>query len=124
MMDSEDVNLIREVGKALVMTHDYNKTIRYYENALREDPNLLDLRTDLAELYIKLKDFDKAKEILIDAMKYLKNFDESENDTKPKKVQYLMLMAKIFLEEDVLKGDWKFKPNVDALGALKEARNT
>lgn len=68
------------------MTHDYNKTIRYYENALREDPNLLDLRTDLAELYIKLKDFDKAKEILIDAMKYLKNFDESETDTKPKKV--------------------------------------
>lgn len=58
------------------MTHDYNKTIRYYENALREDPNLLDLRTDLAELYIKLKDFDKSKEILIDAMKYLKNFDE------------------------------------------------
>lgn len=124
MMDTEDVNLIREVGKALVMTHDYNKTIRYYENALREDPNLLDLWTDLAELYIKLKDFDKAKEILIDAMKYLKNFDESETDTKPKKVHYLMLMAKIFLEEDVMKGDWKFKPNVDALGALKEARNT
>ena len=76
IMDTEDVNLIWEVGKALVMTHDYNKTIRYYENALREDPNLLDLRTDLAELYIKLKDFDKSKEILIDAMKYLKNFDE------------------------------------------------
>jgi len=124
MMDTEDVNLIREVGKALVMTHDYNKTIWYYENALREDPNLLDLWTDLAELYIKLKDFDKAKEILIDAMKYLKNFDEQETDTKPKKVHYLMLMAQIFLEEDVMKGDWKFKPNVDALGALKEARNT
>jgi len=124
MMDTEDVNLIREVGKALVMTHDYNKTIRYYENALREDPNLLDLRTDLAELYIKLKDFDKAKEILIDAMKYLKNFDEQETDTKPKKVHYLMLMAKIFLEEDIQKGEWKFKPNLDALGALKEARNT
>ncbi len=123
-MDTEDVNLIREVGKALVMTHDYNKTIRYYENALREDPNLLDLRTDLAELYIKLKDFDKAKEILIDAMKYLKNFDEQETDTKPKKVHYLMLMAKIFLEEDIQKGEWKFKPNLDALGALKEARNT
>lgn len=123
-MDTEDVNLIWEVGKALVMTHDYNKTIWYYENALREDPNLLDLWTDLAELYIKLKDFDWAKEILIDAMKYLKNFDEQETDTKPKKVHYLMLMAKIFLEEDIQKGDWKFKPNVDALGALKEAWNT
>lgn len=101
MMDTEDISLIREVGWALVMTHDYNKTIRYYENALREDPNLLDLWTDLAELYIKLKDFDKAKEILIDAMKYLKRFDENETDTKPKKVHYLLLMAKIFLEEDI-----------------------
>lgn len=124
MMDTEDISLIREVGRALVMTHDYNKTIRYYENALWEDPNLLDLWTDLAELYIKLKDFDKAKEILIDAMKYLKRFDENETDTKPKKVHYLLLMAKIFLEEDVQKGEWKFKPNQDALGALKEARNT
>lgn len=124
MMDTEDISLIREVGKALVITHDYNKTIRYYENALWEDPNLLDLRTDLAELYFRLKDFDKAKEILIDAMKYLKKFDENETDTKPKKVHYLLLMAKIFLEEDVQKGDWRFKPNLDALGALKEARNT
>ena len=57
-------------------------------------------------------------------MKYLKKFDENETDTKPKKVHYLLLMARIFLEEDVQKGDWKFKPNLDALGALKEARNT
>lgn len=54
-------------------------------------------------------------------MKYLKKFDENETDTKPKKVHYLLLMAKIFLEEDVQKGEWKFKPNQDALGALKEA---
>jgi len=123
MIDPEDLSLIREVGKALVMTHDYNKAIRYYENALREDPNLLDLRTDLAELYIKLKDFDKGREILIEALKYLKSIDESEVDTKPKKVHYLLLMAKIFLQEDIQKGDYKFKANLDALGALKEARN-
>lgn len=29
--DSDDLVLIREVGKALVMTHDYNKAIKYYE---------------------------------------------------------------------------------------------
>jgi len=109
MMDTEDISLIREVGSALVMTHDFNKAIRYYENALREDPNLLDLRTDLAELYIKLKEFEKGKEILIEAMKYLKKVDEQETDTKPKKVHYLLLMAKIFLEEDVQNGDYKFK---------------
>ena len=85
---------------------------------------MLDLRTDLAELYIKLKEFDKGKEILIEAMKYLKKVDEQEIDTKPKKVHYLLLLAKIFLEEDVQRGDYKFKQNLDALGALKEARNT
>ena len=128
MKDTEDISMIREVGKALVMTHDYNKAIRYYENALREDPNLLDLRTDLAEFYIKLKDFDKAKEILINAMKFLKEAEESDTNSMLKnnqmKVHYLLLMSKIFLEEDVAKGESKFKKNLDALGALKEARNT
>lgn len=76
-MDLEDIALVREVGKALVMTHDYNKAIRYYENALREDPTLLDLRTDLAELYIKLKDFEQGRETLINALKYLKTVEDT-----------------------------------------------
>lgn len=29
--DRDDLVLIREVGKALVMTHDYNRAIKYYE---------------------------------------------------------------------------------------------
>lgn len=41
----------------------------------------------------------------------------------PKKVHYLVLMAKIFLEEDKIKGDFKMKKNRDAIGALTEARN-
>lgn len=31
---SEDVLLVREVGKALVMTHDYNRAIKYYETQI------------------------------------------------------------------------------------------
>lgn len=57
------------------MTHDYNRAIRYYENALREDPKLLDLRTDLADLYIRLKAFEDSKRVLIEALKSLKHFD-------------------------------------------------
>jgi hypothetical protein len=29
--DPDDLVLIREVGRALVMTHDYNRAIKYYE---------------------------------------------------------------------------------------------
>lgn len=55
------------------MTHDYKRAIKYYETTLQEDPKLLDLRTDLAELYIKLKAYEDAKRVLIAALKYLKD---------------------------------------------------
>jgi hypothetical protein len=32
-------------------------------------------------------------------------------------------MAKIFLEEDVQSGEWRFKPNEDAYKALKDAKD-
>ena len=38
--DPDDLVLIREVGKALVMTHDYNRAIKYYEQTLHEEPHL------------------------------------------------------------------------------------
>lgn len=116
----DDISLVREIGKAHVMTHDYNKAIRYYETALSDDPKLLDLSTDLAELYFKLKAFDEAKRVIIEAMKSLSNIDDTDV-TNPKRVQYTLLMAKIFLEEDVQSGDWRFKPNEDASKALYDA---
>lgn len=64
--DSDNISLIREVGQALVMTHDYNRAIKYYEETLHEDPKLDDLRVDLAELYIKLKEFSNSKRVLIE----------------------------------------------------------
>jgi tetratricopeptide repeat protein 21B len=65
---------VREVGKALVMTHDYNRAIKYYEQTLQDDPKLFDLRIDLAELYIKLKAYDDSRRVLIEALKTLKDF--------------------------------------------------
>lgn len=37
----DDTVLVREVGKALVMTHDYKRAIKYYETTLMEDPKLV-----------------------------------------------------------------------------------
>jgi len=53
------------------MTHDYNRAVKYYETRLQEDPRLLDLRSDLADLYQKLKVFEHAKRVLKDGMVYL-----------------------------------------------------
>jgi len=72
--DADDIVLVREVGKALVMTHDYNRAIKYYEQTLQDDPKLFDLRIDLAELYIKLKAYDDSRRVLIEALKTLKDF--------------------------------------------------
>jgi len=43
-------------------------------------------------------------------------------DMKAKNVQYLLMMARVFLEEDQATHDWKFKENIDAKSALIEAR--
>lgn len=112
---------MREVGKALVMTHDYKRAVKYYETCLQDDPKLLDLRTDLADLYIKLRAFEDAKRVLIDALKFLKD-QKPDIDMKAKNVQYLIMMSKVFLEEDMQQPDWHFKENIDAKQALIEAR--
>lgn len=41
MYSPDDTHLVREVGKALVMTHDYKRAVRYYEQTLLEDPKLV-----------------------------------------------------------------------------------
>ena len=111
--DPDDLVLIREVGKALVMTHDYNKAIKYYEQTLQDDPKLFDLRIDLAELYIKLKAFDDSKRVLIDALKSIKDFKQ-DITTKSRNVNTLILLSQVYLEEDMQGTDWKFKENPDA----------
>ena len=118
---SEDTNLVREVGRALVMTHDYNRAVKYYETRLKEDPKLLDLRSDLASLYIRLKLFDHAKRVLIDGLKYLKT-QENSLDVKSRNVTFLISMAKLCMEEDMAYPGWKLKENPDAKQAIIEAR--
>lgn len=41
---------------------------------------------------------------------------------KAKNVSYLLMMSKVFLEEDMQQSDWHFKENIDAKQALIEAR--
>ena len=55
--------LASKIGQALVKTHNYTKAINYYEAALKTE-NQQFLRCDLAELYLKLRQFDRAERTL------------------------------------------------------------
>ena len=103
------------------MTHDYSRAVKYYETQIAQDERLLDLRQDLAELYFRLKAFEDAKRVLIDALKYLSS-QPTNLEVKSKNVQYLLLYAKVNLEEDMQYPDWKFKENIIARQSLIEAR--
>jgi tetratricopeptide repeat protein 21B len=59
-----DSAIASKIGKALVTTHEYNKAIEYYENAVKNSNGNSSLRSDLAELYLKLKKLDEAERVL------------------------------------------------------------
>ncbi len=61
--------LASKVGQALIKTHHFNKAINYYEAALKT-PNQQFLRGDLAELYLKLKHYDRAERTLLVALNH------------------------------------------------------
>ena len=54
----------------------------------------------MAELYIKLKAFDDSKRVLIEALKSIKNLKD-DIDTKSKSVNTLLLLSKVYLDEDM-----------------------
>lgn len=62
-----DYGLAQKIGQALVKTHNYNKAINYYEAALKAGGQAR-LRYDLAELLVRIRQYDKAEKILNQAL--------------------------------------------------------
>lgn len=59
-----DLTLASKMGEALVKTHEYEKAVAYYESAVRG--GLSSLQPDLAVLLMKLGQFEKAEQMLIE----------------------------------------------------------
>uniref|UniRef100_A0A6Q2YY18 Tetratricopeptide repeat domain 21B n=1 Tax=Esox lucius TaxID=8010 RepID=A0A6Q2YY18_ESOLU len=100
----KDGALASKIGKALVKTHNYTKAITYYEAALKtEQQNFLCY--DLAELLMKMRQYERCEKVLQDALAH-----------DPGKSR-LMLQFRTFLIGFYIQG--KVDKNDDALLSLQ-----
>ena len=63
----KDSTLAKKIGQALIKSHHYSKAISYYLAALKSGHQNL-LKYDLAELYMKLNQYDNAEKIITEAL--------------------------------------------------------
>ena len=92
--NARDSVLASKVGQALIKTHNYNKAIIYYETALKSETQQF-LRKDLAELFLKLRQFEKAERTIQVA---LEQGEEGELSQMVERVGYMRLLSKVHLE--------------------------
>ncbi|KFQ72482.1 Tetratricopeptide repeat protein 21B, partial [Phaethon lepturus] len=88
----KDPALASKIGKALIKTHNYVKAISYYEAALRSGHQNF-LCYDLAELLMKLKQYEKAEKVLQQA---LDHEPVNELSSLMEDGRYQVLLAKIY----------------------------
>ena len=111
--NARDSVLASKVGQALIKTHNYNKAIIYYETALKSDTQQF-LRKDLAELFLKLKQFDKAEKTIDVA---LERQDVVELHQMIERAGYMKLLSKVHREAKQLDSALKVLGNAVELQA-------
>ncbi|KAL5110572.1 Tetratricopeptide repeat protein 21B [Taenia crassiceps] len=69
-----DLRVASKMGEALVMTHEFERAVLYYESALQRDTliGLSSLLPDLTLLLVRLKQLDKAEAILTACLESIK----------------------------------------------------
>ena len=95
----------------------------------------MDLRTDLAQVYVKRREFDPAKSCIITGLRNLKQRDPTLIETQKYNVEFLILMSDLILKETRINEQNKHLGNMgsnssggfeitrkDAIQALKDAK--
>jgi tetratricopeptide repeat protein 21B len=115
-LNPRNVGLASKIGKALLSTHDYKKAMNYYQEALRSSENgPIQLRLDLAGLYLKLKNYGRAADVLDEYLSKDGDINDDDDEDGPARnrpkggrnvveltsqVKCLLLLAKIHDERD------------------------
>nr|CCC92868.1 predicted tetratricopeptide repeat protein [Trypanosoma congolense IL3000] len=95
-MDPENSELAVLIGRALVSTHDYQRAIRYYRDAVAADKSKFAVRADLATLFWHLGAVDHAITVLKEAPAYQSEPDVGEGVERAiERVNCALLMCKI-----------------------------
>uniref|UniRef100_A0A182SMF2 Tetratricopeptide repeat protein 21B n=1 Tax=Anopheles maculatus TaxID=74869 RepID=A0A182SMF2_9DIPT len=107
-----DALLASKLGRAYVRTHQYQKAISYYQEAILHPENY-PLKLDLAELYLKLKQYQNAEQTLADELS-AKVSDSDELSALQVRTKQYLLLARIREKAGQLNA---------SLQTLKEARD-
>ena len=116
-INNKDENIVRDMGKALVATHNYLRASDYYENALRQSPNRVDLKLDLGNLYILINNFKRASELLTFET-FADDFQAPNVDTMKRNVQGFLSIYKLNLKKQ---GVNDLRPNDTAKKGIEKA---
>ena len=112
-----DLFLTREIGRALVLTHDYEQAIRYYKDSIATSQNT-SLMTDLANLFLRQNNFMEANRVLDEALRA----NLTDIDSLRASVQNYVLRSKVHVamkrDEDPL----DLQPIPPALQALQAGK--
>lgn len=87
-----DAALACKMGRALVKTHQYGKAINYYKEAVKGE-GAGQLKLDMAELYMKLGQHDKAEKALTQELE--SKVDNSDVSVLTARTKLLLLLAKV-----------------------------
>uniref|UniRef100_A0A915HU30 Uncharacterized protein n=1 Tax=Romanomermis culicivorax TaxID=13658 RepID=A0A915HU30_ROMCU len=97
----KDHALSSKIGRALVKSHNYAKAVSYYEAALKTG-HMNFLRYELADLTLKLGNFDKCEKILKQGLENIpKTNPDLENASN--EVKFKILLSKLYFET----GNWE-----------------
>lgn len=101
------------MGSALVQTHHYAKAVNYYKETIKttDDPNL---KLQLANLYMQLKQYEKAEQLLAGEIDLEKSKKIDDVESLRYRTKLYMLLSNIYEESG---------KNATALSVLREGRD-
>ncbi|CAH1164953.1 unnamed protein product [Phyllotreta striolata] len=92
--DPKNLLLIHLMGKALIKTHYFNRAVTFYKNSIKENDDV-ELKIQLSELYMNLKEYQKAELLLLDELQENAFGEDDDLAYLRKKLRLQSLLAQI-----------------------------